>query len=231
MSNADRPSSGLGLPMTDILVTTGSVGRRAPITSPHPSLAHPGQWIRRHIRRYTLQGAAFTILNLVHMTESPPPASQTPRVLRSILRHPYESDRLQKNPPHGTGAPPRALPSVRTSTLDARNKQTMVPSGLVVCRQHTLTSSTPHSTHIHDIRNTYIAIHLPTTTSLPSNLPDSYKEVLLKERPTPLFANAHIGPRNRLVGHPLAPFLTAPQLATAEHGRGTPLKPTPGTGL
>jgi hypothetical protein len=33
------------------------------------------------------------------------------------------------------------------------------------------------------------------------------------------------------VGHPLAPFLTAPQLATAERGRGTPLEPTPGTGL
>jgi hypothetical protein len=44
---------------------------------------------------------------------------------------------------------------------------------------------------------------------------DSYKQVLLKERPTPLFADDHIGPINRLVGHPLAPFLTAPQLATA----------------
>jgi hypothetical protein len=33
------------------------------------------------------------------------------------------------------------------------------------------------------------------------------------------------------VGHPLAPFLTAPQLATADHGRSTPLEPTPGPGL
>jgi hypothetical protein len=33
------------------------------------------------------------------------------------------------------------------------------------------------------------------------------------------------------VGHPLAPFLTAPQLVTAEHGRGTPMEPTPGTWL
>jgi hypothetical protein len=33
------------------------------------------------------------------------------------------------------------------------------------------------------------------------------------------------------VGHPLAPFFTAPQLENAEHGRGTPLEPTPGTGL
>jgi hypothetical protein len=65
----------------------------------------------------------------------------------------------------------------------------------------------------------------------PSNLPDSYKQVLLKDRPTPLFADDQIGPRNRLVGHTLAPLLTAPQHATAEQGRGTPLEPTPGTGL
>jgi hypothetical protein len=65
----------------------------------------------------------------------------------------------------------------------------------------------------------------------PSSLLDSYKQVLLKDRPTPLFTDDHIGPRTRLVCHPLAPFLTAPQHATAEHGRGTPLEPTPGTGL
>jgi hypothetical protein len=102
---------------------------------------------------------------------------------------------------------------------------------MVVCRQHTLTTSTPHFTHVNNIRNTYIETHLPTAMSLPSNLPDSYKQVLLKDRPTPLFADDHIGPKNRLVGHPLAPFLTAPQLATAEHGRGTPMEPTPGIGL
>jgi hypothetical protein len=217
--------------MGDRLVTTRPVGRRAPITSPHPSLAHSGPWIRRHIRRYTLQGAAFTNLNSVHMPESAPPASQTPRVLRRILRHPYVSHRLQKSPPHGAGAPPGAPPSVRTSSPDACGKQTQVPPGLVVCRQHTLTTSTPQSTHIHNLRNTFIANHLSTTMSLPSNLPDSYKQVLLKDRPRPLFADDHIGPRNRLLGHPLAPFLTAPPLATAERGRGTPLEPTLGTGL
>jgi hypothetical protein len=67
--------------------------------------------------------------------------------------------------------------------------------------------------------------------SLPSNLPDSYKQVLLRDRPTPLFADDHISPRSRMVGHPLAPFLTAPQLATAERGRGTPVEPTPGARL
>ena len=147
MSNADRLCSGLGLPMSDRLVTTGPVGRRAPITSPHPSLAHPGQWIRRHIRRYTLQGAAFTNLNSVHMPESAPPTSQTLRVLRPILRHSYVSKRLQKSLPHGAGALSRAPPSVRTFPSDVREKQTQVPSDLVVCRQHTLTTSNPLSLH------------------------------------------------------------------------------------
>jgi hypothetical protein len=41
----------------------------------------------------------------------------------------------------------------------------------------------------------------------------------------------HLNPRSRLVGHPLAPFLTAPQLPNADHGLGTPMEPTPGTGL
>jgi hypothetical protein len=231
MSSADRLRSGLGLPMSDRLMITWPVGRRAPITSPHRSLAHPCQWIRRHMRRYTLQGVPFTNLNSVHMKEFAPPASQTPRVLHSILRHSYESDRLQKNPPHGVSAPPRAPPSVRTSTPDARRKQAHVPSGRVVCRQHTLTTSTPHSTHIHILHTSYIANYPSTTMSLPSNLPDSYKQVLLMDRPTVLFADDHLSPRSRLVDHPLAPFLTAPQIPNADHGLGSPLEPTPGTAL
>jgi hypothetical protein len=67
--------------------------------------------------------------------------------------------------------------------------------------------------------------------SPPSNLPDSYKQVLLKDRPAPLFADAYLSPRSRLVGHPLAPFLTAPQITNAYHGLGSPLEPTPGTRL
>ena len=168
--------------MSDRLVTTGPVGRRAPITSPHPSLAHPGQWIRRHIRRYTLQGAAFTILNSVHMPESAPPTSQTLRVLRPILRHSYVSKRLQKSLPHGAGALTRAPPSVRTFPSDVREKQTQVPSDLVVCRQHTLTTSTPQSTYIHNLSTTYMANCPSPTMSLPSILPDSYKQVLLRDR-------------------------------------------------
>jgi hypothetical protein len=67
--------------------------------------------------------------------------------------------------------------------------------------------------------------------SLPSNLPDSYKQVLLRDRPAPLFADDRLSPRSRLMGHPLARFLTTPQLANAEHGLGSPLEPTPGSGL
>jgi hypothetical protein len=126
------------------------------------------------------------------MTDFAPPASQTPRVLRSILRQPLESYRLQKTLLHGTGAPSRAPPSVRTLTPDARNKQTQVPSSLVVCRQHTPTTSSPQSTHIHDIRNTNIDTRLPTTMTQPFNLPDSYKQVLLKRPPdAPLRGRPH----------------------------------------
>jgi hypothetical protein len=231
MSNADRLRSGFGLPMSDRLVITGPVGRQAPITSPNPSLAHPCHWIRRLIRRYTLQGASFTNLNLIHLKESAPPASHPPRVLHPILRHPYESDRLQNSPPHGVGAPPRAPPSVRTSTPDARRKQTHVPSHLVVCHQHTLTISTPHPTPTHILHNPDIEYYPSTAMSLPSFLPDSYKQVLLRNRPALLFVDDHLSPRSRLVGRPLAPFLTAPQLTIADHGMGSPLEPTPGTGL
>jgi hypothetical protein len=37
------------------------------------SYDHPGRWIRRYTRRYTLQGAAFRILNSVPPTASAPP--------------------------------------------------------------------------------------------------------------------------------------------------------------
>jgi hypothetical protein len=102
---------------------------------------------------------------------------------------------------------------------------------MVVCRQHTLATSTPHSTHTHILHNPDIEYYPSTTMSLPSNVPDSYKHVLLRDRPAPLFADDHLSPRSRLVGHPLAPFLTAPQLTNAEHGLGSPLEPVLGTGL
>jgi hypothetical protein len=71
------------------------------------------------------------------------------------------------------------------------------------------------------------------TLSLPSNLPESYKHVMhvLKDRHAPQFADDHLSPRRWLVGHPLAPFLTVPQLATAAHGLGSSLEPAPSVGL
>jgi hypothetical protein len=128
MSKADRLRSGLGLPMSDRLVITGPVGRRAPISFPPPSLAHPGQWIRRHIRRYTLQGAAFRGLNFVSPTALAPPTSKSeyvPAILRTLtIRH-----RLQK--------PPSTGPARHTAPLRASGRSRPPP-----------TSTKPRSHHI-----------------------------------------------------------------------------------
>jgi hypothetical protein len=102
---------------------------------------------------------------------------------------------------------------------------------MVVCHQHILTTSIPHSTHTHILHNPYIAYYPSTTMSLPSNFPDSYKQVLLTDRLAPLLTDDHLSPRSRPVGHPLAPFLTAPQITNADHGLSSPMEPTPGTGL
>jgi hypothetical protein len=67
--------------------------------------------------------------------------------------------------------------------------------------------------------------------SLPSNLPESYKQVLPRDRPAPLFADDHLSPMSRVVGHPLSLFLTIPQLPTADQGMGLPLEPAPGGSL
>jgi hypothetical protein len=159
MSNADRLRSGLGLPMSDKLVVTRPVGQRAPITSPQPSIAHPGQSIRCHTRRYTQQGATFPHLNSMHQKGSVPPASQTHSVQHSILRYPSELHCLQNTTAHGYGAPPRAPPSVRTFTPDAYGKQTHVPSDMVVCRQHTLTTPAILPTDTHNLHNPNIVYY------------------------------------------------------------------------
>jgi hypothetical protein len=41
----------------------------------------------------------------------------------------------------------------------------------------------------------------------------------------------HLSPRSRVVGHPMAPFLTIPQIPTVDHGMGSPLEPAPNVGL
>jgi hypothetical protein len=68
MSNADRLRSRPSLPMSDKLVGIGPVEQHAPSISFQLSLDHPGQWIRRHNRRYTLKDAMLIILNLVSVT-------------------------------------------------------------------------------------------------------------------------------------------------------------------
>jgi hypothetical protein len=148
MINADRLRSGHGIPMSDILVDiVGPVERHAPSTSPHPSLARPGQWIRSDTRRYTQQGAAFRVLNFISPTPIAPPTSKSEHVPAIVLRKNNHTPRLQKTPLPGSGAPHRAPPSVRTFPSAANIQQTQVPSGMLVCRQHTQPTRKPTRKH------------------------------------------------------------------------------------
>jgi hypothetical protein len=137
------------------------VAQRAPATSPHPSLAHHGQWIRSHSRRYTQQGAAFRISNSVPPTALAPPTLKSKHVPTSVLRTYKIRHRLQNSPLHGTGAPHRAPPSVRTFASAANIQQTQVPSYMVVCRQHTKSTTTP------PLKPTTNSLNKPYTTNLP----------------------------------------------------------------
>jgi hypothetical protein len=53
-------------------VDTGPFEQHFPSTSSRPSRAHPGEWIRNLLRRYTLKGATFKYLNIVSPTAYPP---------------------------------------------------------------------------------------------------------------------------------------------------------------
>jgi hypothetical protein len=101
MSNADRLRSGHGLPMNDKLVDIGPVEQHAPSTSSHPSLAHPGQWIRSDTIRCTQQGAAFRSSNYVLPTALAPPTSKSKYIPAIVLRTLTIRHRLQKNPSTG----------------------------------------------------------------------------------------------------------------------------------
>ena len=146
MSNADRLRSGPGLPSSARLVDRAAE-QRVPSTSPHPSLAHNGQWIRSDTRRYTLKGAASRDLNFTPPTAIAPSTSKTTHVPVKVLRKNNNNHRLQKDPPQRSGAPHRAPPSVRTFPSAANIQQTQVPSGLVVCRQHTQSTRKPTRNH------------------------------------------------------------------------------------
>ena len=155
MSNTDRLRSGPGLPSSARLVDRAA-GRRAPFTSPHPSLAHNGQWIRSDTRRYTLKGAASRDLNFILPTATAPSTSKSSQVPVKVLRHTLTPHRLQKASSPVGSAPHRAPPSVRTSLSAANIQQTQVPSGLVACSQHVNDSQKPTTKAKH---NSYIPLH------------------------------------------------------------------------
>jgi hypothetical protein len=151
MSYTDRLRSGPGLPMSDTLVDTRPVEQHAPSTSPQPSLAHPGMWIRSDTIRYTQQGAASRVLNFISSRALAPPTLKSEHVPTPVLRPAINNHRLQKPPPPGAGAPQRVPPSVRTLPSAAYILQTQVPSDLVVCRQHTQPTRKPKTTQQNSI--------------------------------------------------------------------------------
>jgi hypothetical protein len=57
--------------------------------------------------------------------------------------------------------------------------------------------------------------------SMTSNLPEFYKQVLLRDRQAAQFTDGRPNPRSRLAEYPLPPFLTEPQLPSADEGLGT----------
>jgi hypothetical protein len=179
MSNADRPRSGLGLPMSDRLMDIGLVKQHAPSTSSQPSLAHPCHWIRSDTRRYTQQGASFQNSNCAPPTALAPPTSKSKHIPATVLRTLTIRHRLQKTALLGSGAQHRAPPSVRTFTSAANIHQTLVPSYMVVCSQHTQPTTTPPRNHA-----TYPTLK-PNLVDMSSNTnhPPTYKHMLLRDRP------------------------------------------------
>jgi hypothetical protein len=181
--------------MSDILVDIGAIEQQAPSTSPQPSLAHSGKWIRSDTRRYTQQGAAPRVLNFISSTALAPPTSKSEHVPTPVLRRAINNHRLQKPPPPGAGAPQRAPPSVRTLPSAAYILQTLVPSDLVVCRQHTQATRKPKTTQQNS--TPLIEPHSTTMSSTPDLLP-TYKQVLLRPRPANAPSGDLYNPRTRL---------------------------------
>jgi hypothetical protein len=84
---------------------------------------------------------------------------------------------------------------------------------MVVCRQHTQPTTNPPLNPTTDpyIPTSYYKPNLVNMSSN-SNLPSTYRQALLRDRPAHAHTADHYNPRSCLAGHPLAPFLTAPQL-------------------
>jgi hypothetical protein len=141
MSNANRLRSGHGLPMSDRLVDIGPVKQQAPSTSSKPSLAHPGQWIRRGTRRYT--GAAFRVLKIVPPTALAPPTLKFKHVPTSVLRTDKNNHRLQSPPSPGAArhtTPHRASGRSRPPSTTTKPKPHQVWS----CAANTRHPLRPH---------------------------------------------------------------------------------------
>jgi hypothetical protein len=219
MSNADRLRPGLGLPMSDRLMVTGPVERRAPTTSPHPSLAHPCQWIRRHTRRYTEQGAAFNNLNSLHMKASAPPTSQSHRVLHPILRYPSESDRFQNYTPTATAHRRASLrASERSHPPPAGNKP--MPHRTWSCAANTRRPLQPYTllTHTTFSNQTLSITRRPPCLYLPAfRNPTSRSSSEIDQRPNLPMTTSAPEPRGGSSAPPLP------------HGSATPhRRPRPG---
>jgi hypothetical protein len=218
MSNADRLRSWHGLPLSARLVDIGLVEQYTPSTSSHPSLAHPGQWIRSDTRRYTQQGAAFQNSNHVLPTALAPPTLKSKYIPATIQRTLTIRYRLQKTPLLGTGAPHRAPRSVRMFTSDANIHQAQVPLDMVVCRQHTQPTR-DHTT------NPTLKPNVVNVSSNTNHQP-TYRHILLRDRPAHVPNVDHHNLRSHHAGRPLAPLISVLQPPPAPQDLGTASEPS-----
>jgi hypothetical protein len=161
--------------------------QRDPTNVPPPSLTHPSQWIRRYTIRYTLKGAAFTNSNSILPTASAPPPSNQNRHTDKVLLNTENTHRLSKPPPRVRRTPPRPneRPDVHVRRPQLRSHD---PSTLVVCRQHTYSSTNP--TQQHPLSNLSLPMSaFPTFSNMAtpqSNLPNTYKHAMMRDRPATL---------------------------------------------
>jgi hypothetical protein len=183
------------------------------------------------MRRYTRQGPAFRNYSNVPPTPSAPPTSTSSRVLPIVLRHSDNPHRLQKTL-HGYGAPHRAQPSVRTFMSAASEQETQIPSNPVMCRQHTQPiTNPPHPLTINPPLTLTLGMAPSIMSSPNSNLPHTYKQDVMRDRPATLLSGHDSIPPCRLERHPLVPFITALRLPNADTDLGTTLEHALGRGI
>jgi hypothetical protein len=96
-----------------------------------------------------------------------------------------------------------------------------------VCRQHTLTTSTPHATHTHTTCSLYITPHHYSTFGR-SRITE---HVLLRYRHANAPTADPYNPRSYQAGHPLALLNAMPQPPPSAQDLDTALEPSPVRGL